>query len=223
MRTLMHVLAMIPLMAGCAGPQRSDSMNTTTAPTRTIEIELLALDLQSCGRCTGTDRNLEDAIKTVAAVLRETGAAVKTTKHIVTTADEAQRLRFVSSPTIRIDGRDIALELRESSCKDCGDLCGCEGGVDCRVWVWQGREHLEAPKPLIVDALLRAYGSAPAGGAPEPYRMPENLRTYFAALAVKTAAAGPGDECCDRTACCEPSEKSACCGSGAGAGECGCK
>jgi hypothetical protein len=218
------MLAQLLLVAGCTAPNPwSTDMTTMETPTRTIEIELLALDLDTCGRCTGTDRNLEGALASVANVLRETGAAVKVTKRVIATAPEAERFRLVSSPTIRVDGRDIALELRESNCGDCGDICGCEGGVDCRVWVWQGKEHLEAPKPLIVDAVLRAYAAPPAGVPAEPYHMPENLRTYFAAAAAKLSGSAAGTECCDRSACCEPTAKEECCGTAAASGVCGCR
>jgi hypothetical protein len=228
MRMCLLLIALCPLLAGCSGVKHGSSeMISTAMPTRTVEIELLALDLKSCGRCTGTDRNLEAAIETVAAVFREAGAAVKVMRHVVTTAEQAERLRFVASPTIRVDGRDIAFELRESNCGDCGDLCGCEGGVDCRVWMWQGQEHLEAPKPLIVDALLRAYAAGPAASSPlEPYELPQNLRNYFAGVAAKQVnEAGDrqaASDCCDRTACCEPTAKQECCGT-AGSGACGCR
>jgi hypothetical protein len=37
-------------------------------------------------------------------------------KTLVETAEQARELLFVSSPTLRINGRDIALELKESPC-----------------------------------------------------------------------------------------------------------
>src|SRR5215208_209234 len=106
----------------------------TEAPTgRELKLELLALDLTSCGRCTRTGENLDAAVTTVAAYLRETSVHVRVEKHVVGSAAEAERLRFASSPTIRLNGRDIAVELRESGCADCGEGCGCGGGVNCRV------------------------------------------------------------------------------------------
>ena len=152
----------------------------TNAPEgpRRLDIELLALDLDTCGRCTGTAANLDDALASVAGVLREAGVEVGVDKTVVRTREEAERLRFSSSPTIRVNGRDIALELRESSCADCGSLCGCEGGVDCRVWVWRGREYTEAPKAMIVDAVLRAYAAAGSPAPDETHRMPDNLRRF---------------------------------------------
>jgi len=204
--------------------------NDNNPPWRTMHIELLALDLDTCGRCTGTDRNFDEALTQVSSLLREAGTDVQITRHVVTTAAQAERLRMISSPTIRIDGRDMAIELRESNCGDCGDLCGCEGGVDCRVWVWQGREYTEAPKAMIIDGVLRAYAMEPHALPHETadYQMPENLRAYFAALETKRAGTSPGavnnaNECCDQSACCEPIEKEACCGAGSAARECGCR
>ena len=184
-------------------------MNTATTPSRTIEIELLALDLDTCGRCTRTDRNLEAALDAVSRVFREAGAEVRVSKRVIRSAEEAVRHRFVSSPTIRLDGRDIALELRESDCADCGELCGCADpsggpGVDCRVWIWQGREFLEAPKAMIIDALLTAYGVPPVAPAtPDEYRLPENLRAFFEARRG-TPGETPKSCCSGDTSCCEP-------------------
>lgn len=227
-KTMKHlILALAPLAVACAANEaRSPAMNTLEKPTRTLSIELLALDLRSCGRCTGTDRNLEEALASVASLLRESGTEVRVEKHVVSSAEEARRLRLVSSPTIRVDGRDIAPELRESTCKDCGELCACEGGVDCRVWVWKGEEHLQAPKQMIVEAVLRAWAAPlpdPSAKAAEPYEMPENLRAFFAGVANERADGAAASECCDRSACCEPEEKDACCGSAPAGGACGCE
>ncbi|MBK9119038.1 MAG: DUF2703 domain-containing protein [Phycisphaerales bacterium] len=196
-------------------------MNIETA-SRKLTIELLALDLQACGRCTGTGANLDSAIEICAAVLREANVEVEIHKTVVTSAQQAEQLRFESSPTIRINGRDIALEYRESNCGDCGDICGCEGQVDCRVWVWQGREYTEAPQALIVDAILRAYSQAwePVPQA-KTFRLPDNLRRFFEAATVKAAQADK--DCCDRTMCCDESVRGECCGAGAKQEVCGCK
>jgi hypothetical protein len=185
-----------------------DDMNTAANPARTLEIELLALDLDTCGRCTRTDRNLDEAVDAVSRVFEEAGAEVRVTRRVIRSAEEAERHRLVSSPTIRLDGRDISLELRESSCGDCDELCGCEGGVDCRVWVWQGREHLEAPRAMIIDALLRAYGASPSPVAPPPqaYRLPENLRAFFEARKPRKARGGAASGACcgGEPGCCVP-------------------
>ena len=152
--------------------------HVTDAPRR-LEVELLALDLDTCRRCTATAASLDAALEAVLSVLRDAGVDVDVRRTVVRTRAEAEALRFVTSPTIRVDGRDIALELRESPCADCGSLCGCDGGIDCRVWVWRGREYTEAPKAMIVDAVLRGYAATGPRAPHEAYRMPDNLRRFF--------------------------------------------
>jgi hypothetical protein len=103
-----------------------------------------------------------------------------------------------------VNGKDIALDLRESACDDCGEICGSKGGVNCRVWAWRGREYLEAPKAMIVDALLKAYSDAESAPEPSaPYRMPENLRMFFLSPARKQTTVAPVKACCDKDSCCK--------------------
>jgi hypothetical protein len=201
-----------------------DDRVASPVSTRQIVIDFLYLDLETCTRCRGTDANLEAALAQVGHVLDAAGMEVTVRKTLVASAEQAQALGFVSSPTIRVNGQDIALELRESSCAECGEACGCEGSIDCRVWIWQGQEYTQAPPAMIVDAILRAvYGSATHGAAPvPPAAVPENLARFFAGkelLARETAS------CCSATeqaACCEPSQKASCCGEAA-PGSCGCQ
>lgn len=74
---------------------------------------MLALDLTTCTRCVGTLANLEQAIAAVGQVLESTGATVRLRKILVESEETARRHRFVSSPTIRIAGRDLAFETLE--------------------------------------------------------------------------------------------------------------
>src|SRR5215207_3504908 len=150
----------------------------TREATDPITIDFLFLDLTTCTRCVGTDQNLESALVIVRDVLAATGAKVEVRKTLVETAEQARELRFVSSPTLRINGRDIALELKESPCG--AEACSCGDGeqIACRVWTYRGREYLQAPVGLIVDALLgELYGGVTRPGADpaERYELPNNL------------------------------------------------
>jgi Domain of unknown function (DUF2703) len=95
-----------------------------------LRIEFLFLDLITCTRYLGADRSLESELDIVREVLQATGAAVEVEVEVdrilVESAEQARALRFVSSPTVRVDGHDVALELRESLCgsEACGDRCG---------------------------------------------------------------------------------------------------
>ena len=146
-----------------------DDLVAMPASPHQLVIDFMYLDLETCTRCQGTDANLEAALAEVGRVLQATGAEVVMRKTLVASAEQARMLGFMSSPTIRVGGKDIALELRESSCAECGEACGCDGAIDCRVWIWQGQVHNAAPTAMIVDAILReVYGAGERALAPVP-------------------------------------------------------
>jgi hypothetical protein len=196
-------------------------MVASPASRRQLVIDFMYLDLETCTRCQGTVANLEAALTEVGRVLQATGMEVAVRKTLVASPEQARMLGFVSSPTIRVNGADIALELRESSCAECGEACACDGAIDCRVWDWQDQEHTEAPTAMIVDAILRdVYGVGERPVAPVPAALPENLERFFAGKEQLTAAS-----CCAPAAqatCCEPAQKASCCGEAA-SGSCGCQ
>ena len=161
----------------------ADNSNATS-PADLLRIDFLYLDLAACGRCRGTERNLESALDVVRDVVEATGIGVELNKIHVESASHARDLRLVTSPTIRVNGRDIALELRESPCEE----CDCDAATDnpgdrvaCRVWVHRGREYVEAPVEMIIEAILReAYGAAVRSQPPANNALPENIERFFA-------------------------------------------
>jgi hypothetical protein len=158
---------------------------------RRVTIDFLFLDPATCGRCRGTGANIDTALALVGDVLEATGAEVELRKVHVQSLDQALALEFASSPTIRVNGRDIALELRESPCAPGG--CSCGAGASCRVWPHDGVDHDEAPVGLIVDAVLaELYGDASSTHATPAYVLPDKLMRVFAAK----AAGAPGGGCC---------------------------
>lgn len=176
----------------CCMPQNNDCMCDTgccgdvgqseVEESSKIIIDFLYLDLNICTRCQGTDEGLDEAITDVAKVLKSTGVEVVVNKIHIDSKEKAIQHRFISSPTIRVNGRDIQLEVKESLCESCGDLCGDE--VDCRVWTYKGKEYDIPPKAMIVDAILRhVYGDTNIvledKKSKEAYQLPENLRRFF--------------------------------------------
>lgn len=165
----------------------SENCCGTPQPKKPIVIEFLYLDTTVCGRCQDTEAALDEAVSSVAVVLDAAGFAVTVNKVNIATRELAIQHRFVSSPTIRVNGNDIAVELKESLCEDCGDLCG--DSVDCRVWVYNCAEYTAPPKELIVNAILReVYSTTQGEPKQESFQLPANLETYFAAKARKDAA-----------------------------------
>lgn len=89
---------------------------------KSILIDFLYLDLSSCERCGSASAALDEAASELHSVLTTMGIALSVSKVEVSTPELAAKYRFVSSPTVRVNGRDICADVRENACKDCGDL-----------------------------------------------------------------------------------------------------
>ncbi len=159
------------------------TLTAPNRPTRRLSIEFLYLDRSRCTRCQATDTVLDDAVAEVAADLRAASVVTDVRKVHVQTEEQARQLGLVSSPTIRINGRDIAPDIIESACASCS--CGCEeAGVACRVWPYQGKDYDAPPKALIVESIRRAIADPDRWGndpVPPLRDVPENLQRFFAA------------------------------------------
>jgi O-phosphoseryl-tRNA(Cys) synthetase len=86
----------------------------------------------------------KEVTKTIEEVLKESKvkASVKGVK--VSSEDEAKRLRFPGSPTVRINGVDIDPMFKETT-----------GAICCRVYMYQGKIYEYPPKDMIVKAVKR--------------------------------------------------------------------
>jgi len=162
-----------------------------------LKIEFMYLDLSLCGRCQGSEAVLEEAISEVIQVLKATGIEVDLRKIHIESMEQAEELGFVTSPTIRINDKDIQLDFKESICEDCGDLCGDE--VDCRVWVYQGKEYTVPPKAMIIDAILsEVYGNKYSNSKinTQTNSSSSNLNKFFSAKVKKEAKTNQNKGCC---------------------------
>jgi hypothetical protein len=155
----------------------------STEQKKKIDIDFLYLDLESCTRCCGTETSLKEALEAVKTTLDAAGFDVSVNYHLIASEDEAQEFKFLSSPTIRVNGRDIDTDIKESKCESCGDICGED--IDCRVWVYKGKEYTVPPKELIVNSILEEIYSPKEDKPQDDYVMPENLKKFFKALMKK--------------------------------------
>ncbi len=90
------------------------------------------IDLETCTRCVPTGAQLKEAIKLLTPIAGALGIELVERTTVVSTPEEAMRRALLSSPTIRINGRDIAQDIRESRCESCGDIAGGGASIDCR-------------------------------------------------------------------------------------------
>ncbi len=159
-----------------------------------VFVEYLYLDLQTCDRCLGTEKVLDEVLSTLSPVLNLAGYEMEYKKIEIATAELAEKYQFLSSPTIRVNGRDVCDSVAENSCACCSDISGTD--VDCRVFEYKGETYEVAPKEMLADATLHAvFGDANSGCFCGRYKLPENLKNFFAGKATKSGCSCGGN-CC---------------------------
>ena len=174
------------------GPTPSD-----TGERGPVEVDFHFLDREVCGRCRDTDANLDAALEVLQPVAELLGVGMTVRKTKIESVEQARELGFVSSPTIRIDGTDIAPRIEESACEPCGDLCGCGEDFHCRIWRWRGAAYREAPTGLIAEAVMQSLlgrEDVVESDRREAVEPPLQLRQFFEYK--RGAAPMSGVRCC---------------------------
>lgn len=147
-----------------------------------LNVDLIVIDLSTCKRCVPTGDQLRTAVRLLTPAAEALGIELRHQETVVQTPDEAKESALLSSPTIRLNGRDIDQDIRESLCESCGDLTDNNTSVDCREWHYRGKVYSAAPVPLLVEALMGAMlkidEMQPIVPAPLE-ELPENLQRYF--------------------------------------------
>jgi hypothetical protein len=180
-----ELLKMAPEDSCGCGPASPDGCATEAggepALRKALNIDLLVVDLSTCKRCVPTGEQLTSAVRLLTPVAEALGIELQHREIVVQTPEEAKKHAFLSSPTIRINGRDIAQDIRESLCESCGDLTNNNTRVDCREWHYRGRVYSAAPLPLLVEAIMRAMLDidVPPVVPAAIEELPENLQRYF--------------------------------------------
>ncbi len=123
---------------------------------KNINIQLLYLDLDVCEPCQATDSNLTIALDDVSELLEKTGYRINLEKIHIDTEQSAIQYQFLSSPTIRVNGHDIQLDYKEDHCSTCSSLTN-ESSIDCRTWVYEGKEYHAPPKEMIIDSVKSSW------------------------------------------------------------------
>jgi len=146
-----------------------------------LNVDLLVIDLDTCKRCVPTGERLKEAVKLLAPVAEELDIELLYREFVLKTPEEAKRQGLLSSPTIRLNGRDIAQDIRESECASCGDLTENHTRVDCREWHYRGQVYPAAPTAMLVEALMGAMldVEAPSVGIQPLEALPENLDRFY--------------------------------------------
>ena len=159
-----------------------------------VEIEYLYLDLNTCDRCVGTDTVLEEVIEELKPAFAIAGYEISYEKIEILSKELAVKHKFVSSPTVRVNGIDICEDVKESDCGCCGEISGTQ--VDCRVFEYEGKLYEVPPKAMLAEAIMRSAFVKANNSDLGNYELPENLRTFFAGKEKKTSCCCCGGSCC---------------------------
>ncbi len=153
-----------------------------------VVLELFMLDAPSCQPCWSAEISIHAAARTLRRLLDPAQFVVATRVVTLDSADQAHRLGIVSSPTVRVDGHDVALEVEEEPCSSCSDIAGT--AIECRTYLWSGRRFDHAPAELIVDAALRRLVEGLPRAVPGP------MVASTAATSVDRFLGSSASRCC---------------------------
>ena len=150
-----------------------------------VLVEYLYLDLKTCDRCIGTDKVLDEVMMTLTYTLHLAGYEIEYKKIEMETAEIAEKHRFLSSPTICVNGHDVFGSVNENNCGCCGEISGTD--VDCRIFEFEETTYEVPPKEMLAQAILKAVFSNQSSAEHKDYELPDNLKTFFAGKNSKTA------------------------------------
>lgn len=159
-----------------------------------VLVEFLYLDLKTCERCMGADAVLDEVMQILTPALELAGYRVDYKKVKMETAEMAEQYKFLSSPTIKVNGKELCATVQENSCGCCSEISGTD--VDCRVFEHNGETYKVPPKEMLAnDVLSGVFESDTRGGSCETeYELPENLKAFYEGK--KNTGRSNGGDCC---------------------------
>jgi hypothetical protein len=116
-----------------------------------VVLELFALDSTVCTPCVSAMASMHAAAAALSHELTGDGYVVATRVVLLENTAHATELGISSSPTVRVNGHDIALDVHEGACPTCSSLVGVS--IDCRTYEWDGQRFDHPPVPLVVEAV----------------------------------------------------------------------
>ena len=182
----------------CSDGANNDDPNT--AEKEIVRIDCLFLDLSICDRCQGTDTRVEMAIEQLRDVMDMAGYRFEMNTELILNNELAIKHKFLSSPTVRVNGVDICPEVIENPCGCCKDLSDYD--VYCRQFEFNGKLYEVPPTAYVVKRILEIVfgGEKPKD---EPYEIPENIKGFLDGRAAKEAAGKKeSGSCCGGSGCC---------------------
>lgn len=171
----------------------SDNLECSDRYNKKVNVEYLYLDLQSCDRCIGTDNVLDEVVDILTPALNLAGYEVEYNKTEINTEELAYQYKFLSSPTIRLNGKDICKSVQENDCGCCGEISGAN--VDCRIFEYNGKTYEVPPKEMLAEVILQnVFNLTEVASSCCEYELPNNLKIFFDGKKSKECSCG--GNCC---------------------------
>jgi hypothetical protein len=122
---------------------------------------------RSCQACDVAKQQLDKALSAVEPMLREVDVELRVNELLVSTEQQAKRLRFRGSPTLRIGHVEVAPEHVAET--------------EERIWKWRDRAYATPPVGLLVEAILQGCAGPEIDAAPvtAQYEVPAYLASYL--------------------------------------------
>ena len=103
-----------------------------------MKIELLYL--MDCPYCLKTKKILRDVVK-------DLGLDAEVEEILIDSDAKAKKHKFVGSPTVRINGKDIQETVTKDLCKPCSGMT--DACTTCRTYMFKGKTYNYPPKEMI--------------------------------------------------------------------------
>ena len=123
-----------------------------------MEMRVQLLYILDCPWCLKTKKLIGES-------LEELEVKAEVEEILIDTNEKAKKYKFVGSPTVRINGKDIEEEISKGQCLPCKELaefaqeatefvkkeCRC----GCRIYFYKGKQSLYPPKEMIKEAIKK--------------------------------------------------------------------
>ena len=146
----------------------------TSEDKKSVVIEYLYLDLNTCERCARTEKVLKSVVDELRHAFEIAGYSLECHKVLIETAEMATAYRLHSCPTIRINGRDICTFVKENDCACCGDIAEAEVGYS------NGKIYESPLAEKIAEAIIQwALVPQVPFFLTNEYVLPDGLKKFF--------------------------------------------
>lgn len=109
----------------------------------------------NCSYCLKTERLIKESLK-------ELKVDADLEKVLIDNDKKAKKFKFVGSPTVRINQKDIQTLIRKERCLPCEEISKKrtkfikkEVKCGCRIYFYKGKKYPFPPKEMIKDAIRK--------------------------------------------------------------------